>query len=621
MTEETPNQNQVEALQFQAEVQQLLNILAHSLYTEKEIFLRELISNASDALNRLQFEMLTNREVLQPEAELAIQIDFDTEAHTLTISDSGIGMTREELIDNLGTIAHSGAMAFIRQLEEGQRPTDIIGQFGVGFYSVFMVADEVTVTSRSYRPDAAAWRWTSKGENTYHLAPAEKESRGTTIELQLNEDSQDYAASWRLESIIKKHSDFISFPISVQDKVVNQQTALWRKSPREVEAEDYDSFYRQLTLNPDKPLLNTHMVTDVPVDIHALLFVPRTRDGSILQMRTDHGLKVYIRNVLIQENNKDLLPNHLRFVEGIVDSEDLPLNISRESVQRNPVVRRISKAITGQIHKSLKELGQEKPDEYQVFWEAFGLFIKEGLTMDPSNRDDLLPLLRFHSSRAGEDLIDLDKYVEGMKADQEKIYYVLGEDLETLNRSPHLDYFQANDLEVLYLVDPLDGFMVQALQTYQEKPLQNVDDAGLSLPDEEDSEDTDSIAAEDFEGLTSRVKTILGDQVVEVRASRLLRDSPARLVSPEDSPDRDTHRLRRLLEEEFELPPRILELNRGHALIQNLANLIRDQAEDPRIETVTKQLFDNLLLLEGLHPNPAEMVPRLQTLLEEALKT
>jgi molecular chaperone HtpG len=619
MTEETPTQNQAEALQFQAEVQQLLNILAHSLYTEKEIFLRELISNASDALHRLQFEMLTNRDVLQPEAELGIQIEFDSEAHTLSISDNGIGMTREELIENLGTIAHSGAMAFIRQLEEGQRPTDIIGQFGVGFYSVFMVAKEVIVTSRSYRPDAAAWQWKSKGENTYHLAPAEKETRGTTIEIQLNEAAQEYAASWRLESIIKKHSDFIAFPISVQDRVVNQQAALWRKSPREVEAEDYDSFYRQLTLNPEKPLLNLHMVTDVPVDIHALLFVPRTRDGSILQMRTDHGLKVYIRNVLIQENNKDLLPNHLRFVEGIVDSEDLPLNISRESVQRNPVVRRISKAITGRIHKSLMELGQEDPEEYRVFWEAFGLFIKEGLTIDPTSREDLLPLLRFHSSRSGDNLIDLDKYVAGMKEDQEKIYYVLGEDLETLNRSPHLDYFQANDLEVLYLVDPLDGFMIQSLQTYQEKPLQNVDDAGLSLPEDEGQEDT-AIASEDFEGLTTRIKAILGDRVVEVRASKLLRDSPARLVSPEDSPDRDTHRLRRLLEEEFELPPRILELNKGHMLVQNLANLVRDQTDDPRIETVTEQLFDNLLLLEGLHPNPAEMVPRLQILLENAIK-
>ncbi len=525
MTEETPPQDQAESLQFQAEVQQLLNILAHSLYTEKEIFLRELISNASDALNRLQFELLTNRDVLQPEADLSIQLDFDADAHTLTISDTGIGMTREELIENLGTIAHSGAMAFIRQLEEGQRPTDIIGQFGVGFYSVFMVADEVTVTSRSYRPDATAWRWTSRGENSYDLAPTEKETRGTTIEIQLNEASVDYASSWRLESIIKKHSDFIAFPISVQEKVINQQAALWRKTPREVEEEDYDSFYRQLTLNPEKPLLNIHLVTDVPVDIHALLFVPRTRDGGVLQMRSDHGLKVYIRNVLIQEYNKDLLPNHLRFVDGVVDSEDIPLNISRESVQQNPVVRRISKAITGRVHKALKELGQEKPEEYRIFWESFGIFIKEGLTMDPTSRDDLLPLLRFHTSRSGEDLIDLDKYIEGMKEDQDKIYYVLGEDLETLNRSPHLDYFQANDLEVLYMVDPLDGFMVQSVREYQDKTLQNVDDAGISPPDEKEAAET-PIAAEDFDGLSAQVKEILGDRVVDVRALKITPRQP-----------------------------------------------------------------------------------------------
>ncbi len=481
-----------EALPFQAEVQQLLNILAHSLYTEKEIFLRELVSNASDALHRLQFEMLTDHNVHSAEAELAIHIDFDAEARTLTITDSGIGMNRDELIENLGTIAHSGARSFLKQLEAGQQPVDIIGQFGVGFYSVFMVAEEVTVTSRSYRPDDEAWAWRSRGENTYDLFPAEKAERGTTIEIRLLEAAAEFASAWRLESIIRKHSNYIPFPIYIQEKAANQQTALWRQSPQQVDEAAYADFYRQLTLDADKPLLHVHMVADVPVDIHALLFVPRSRETGPLRLRTDHGLKLYTKNVLIQDYNKDLLPNYLRFVEGVVDSEDLPLNISRKSIQNDPGVRRIHKALTGRLLKDLQKLGEERPEDYRLFWESFGPFLKEGLSMDPLSRDDLVPLLRFHSSHAGTDLITLSDYASRMAESQEAIYYVLGEDLEALARSPHLDYFKAHDLEVLYLADPLDGFMVQSLREFEGKPLQNVDDAGLSLPPDEKSSEPET---------------------------------------------------------------------------------------------------------------------------------
>jgi molecular chaperone HtpG len=610
-----------EALPFQAEVQQLLNILAHSLYTEKEIFLRELVSNASDALHRLQFEMLTDHNVHSAETELAIHIDFDAEARTLTITDTGIGMNRDELIENLGTIAHSGARSFLKQLEAGQQPVDIIGQFGVGFYSVFMVAEEVTVTSRSYRPDDEAWAWRSRGENTYDLFPAEKAERGTTIEIRLLEAAAEFAASWRLESIIRKHSNYIPFPIYIQEKAANQQTALWRQSPQQVDEAAYADFYRQLTLDADKPLLHVHMVADVPVDIHALLFVPRGRETGPLRLRTDHGLKLYTKNVLIQEYNKDLLPNYLRFIEGVVDSEDLPLNISRESIQNDPSVRRIHKALTGRLLKDLQKMGEEQPDDYRLFWESFGPFLKEGLSMDPLSRDDLVPLLRFHSSYGGTDLITLSDYAGRMAEGQEAIYYVLGEDLEALARSPHLDYFKAHDLEVLYLADPLDGFMVQGLREFEGKPLQNVDDAGLTLPPDEKSPEPETrVPDEAYTGLVARFKGVLGDRVADVKESKLLTDSPCRLVSPEAGPDRDMQRIRRLLEEDYELPARILELNRGHSLIHSLAELVQGQPEDPRIDAVIEQLFDNLLLLDGLHPNPARMVPRLQTLLETTLK-
>jgi molecular chaperone HtpG len=614
-----------QALQFRAEVQQLLHILAHSLYTEREIFLRELISNASDALHRVQFEMLTNRDVLNPEIELAIRIQTDSEAKTITISDTGIGMTRDELVENLGTIAHSGAMSFLQSVKDEKLSVDeIIGQFGVGFYSVFMAADEVTVTSRSYRPDAEAWSWTSRGDNTYTLAPADKAGRGTDIQIKLKEDAAEFAEAWRLEQIVKKHSDYVSFPIYVGDGVANRQTALWRQSPQEVTAEQYDEFYKQLTLDFEKPLLHIHLVGDAPVHMRSILYVPAQRERGFLHARTDHGLKLYSRKVLIQDYNKDLLPDYFRFVEGVVDSEDLPLNISRETVQTNPMMRQIRRALTNRLVKELGALAEERPDDYKTFWREFGAYIKGGIASDPSSHESLRDLLRFASSRTteGDGLVTLKEVVARMKPDQKAIYYVLGDDLKSAARSPHLDYFRAQDIEVLYLVDPLDSFMALALREYDGKPLHNVDDAGLDLPAAPPPSAEaagQAIAQPEFDQLVERFKAVLGERVTEVRESQRLTDSPCRLVSPDASPERDLQRVRRLLEQEYELPKKILELNRGHPLIQNLARLLASSPDDALVNTAVEQLFDNALLLEGLHPNPAEMTPRIQALLEAAL--
>jgi molecular chaperone HtpG len=613
----TTNKAEQETLDFRAEIQQLLNILAHSLYTDREIFLRELISNASDALHRIQFEMLTNREVLDPDAELGIHIDFDEDARTLTVSDSGIGMTRDELIEDLGTIAHSGAMAFLKDLEEGARPSDIIGQFGVGFYSVFMVADEVMVTTRSYLPDAEAWRWSSNGESRFTLAPAEKGDRGTVIEIKLKEDAAEFASAWRLEQIVKKHSDYVSFPIYVKDKVANRQTALWRKSPQEIEEKEYEDFYRQLTLDFEEPLLHVHMVADVPVDMRSILYVPRKRERGFLQTRPDHGLKLYSRKILIQEYNKDLLPEYLAFVEGVVDSEDIPLNISRETVQSNRAMRQIQKALTGRVLKALRDLADEDADDYRMFWDEFGVFVKQGVTVDPLNREGLLPLLRFHSSKSGDDLISVANYAERMSEGQEVIYYILASNRDSATHSPHLDYFTTHDLEVLYFLDPLDGLMAEAIGEYEGKPLKNVDDPGLELPVEEE-EDDEAVTEVDFDRLTERFKEVLGDRVTEVRESKMLADHPCRLVSPDGGSEWDLQRIRRLLGQEGEIPARILEVNRRHPLIQNLAGLIATQSDERVVDQTIEQLFDNLLLLEGLHPNPAQMVPRIQALLEAA---
>ena len=609
-----------QAYEFKAEIQQLLNILVHSLYTDRDIFLRELISNASDALSRAQFEMLTNREVLDPDAELKIAIECDATARTLTIRDTGIGMTRDEIVENLGTIAHSGAAEFLKKLQAEKKPADVIGQFGVGFYSVYMVADEVTITSRSYRPDAAAVRWVSKGDNTYTLAEAEKADRGTEIVVHLKEDAAEYAQDWKIEQIIKKHSDFVSFPIYLKERAVNQQTALWRQSPREVTAEQYDNFYKQLTLDFEAALLHVHFVADVPVDVHAVLFVPAKRERGIFSLRKDDGLKLYSRKILIQEYFKELLPPYLRFVQGVVDSEDLPLNVSRESIQNNRAMAKLKSTLTHKLLGELEELGRQDAAKYALFWKEFGPFIKEGIATDTGSQDDLTKLLRFKTSRNGADWTSLPDYVGRMKADQSTIYYILGDDPASIARSPHLDYFHKHDLEVLFLTEPVDSFMMLTLKEFEGRKLQNVADAALDLPASADQPIESKVADADYAQLIARIKTLLGDQITEVRASQVLSDSPCRLVSPGDDAERDMQRVKRLLGQDYEIPKKIMEINRGHQLIADMAALAHSGRNDALLDASIQQLYQSALLVEGLLPNPAEMAPRIQMLMEAALR-
>ncbi|MEZ4555891.1 MAG: molecular chaperone HtpG [Caldilineaceae bacterium] len=628
-----------ESLEYRTEVKQLLDILAHSLYTDREIFLRELISNASDALNRVQFEMLTNHDVVDPDAKLAITITYDNDAGVITISDTGIGMNHDELIANLGTIAHSGAKDFIREAkEEKVALEDIIGQFGVGFYSVFMAAKEVTVTTRSYRPDDRAWTWRSTGDSSYTVEPADKATRGTDIRVTLKDDAKEFASGWRLEQIIKQHSDYVSFPIYVVDanaeteegeeapqpEPVNRQTALWRQSASSVSDEEYDEFYKQLTFDFNAPMLHMHMVADSPVNVRSILYVPSKRERQRLGMGSETGLRLYSRKILIQRHNKDLLPDYLRFVEGVVDSEDLPLNVSREMVQSNPVMRHLRKALTNRVLKEVRTLAEKEPEKYAQFWDEFGVFLKEGIAVEPGNQESLADLLRFHSLRnSGADVwTSLRAYVDGMKDDQTEIYYVLGEDLRSVARSPHLDSFRKHDIDVLYLVDPIDGFMVSMLREFDGKPLRNIDDAGLDLPagdDESTAEDTPPVDEGELDDLMARFRSVLGDRIVDVRTSKTLVSSPCRLVTPEDNYDRDLQRLRRLMEEDYEDPKKILEINRSHPLVANVAHLLHTDAANPLIDVTVEQLFANAQLLDGIQPSPADMVERVQKLMEAAV--
>lgn len=620
-----------ESYTFKTEVKQLLHILVHSLYKERDIFLRELISNASDAMTRMHFEMLTNHDVVDPDVPLAIHIEVpetaENEPKKLIIKDSGIGMTHNELITNLGTIAQSGAREFLAKLSEGQvDPGDVIGQFGVGFYSVFMVADEVRVVSRSYHKEAEAAAWVSDGSDQFRLEPATKTDRGTELHITLKKDAEEFAQTWKLRQIIKKHSDFVRYPIYIGTDQANQQTSLWRKSPSDVAADDYKKFYQQMTLDFEEPLTTIHFSSDAPVNVRALLFVPAKREKGILASRKEPGVMLYSHNVLIQEYCNDLLPKWLSFVDGVVDSEDLPLNVSRETVQNNRLMKQLAKMIRGRVMRELKKLADNDAAKYVTFWDEFGRFFKEGIATDPEAKEEVLPLFRYRSSKSGEELVSLDAYIGRMQEGQETIYYVLGDDAKSVAHSPHLDPFQARNLEVLYWVDPLDSFIAPSLNEFQGKKFQNIDSADLELPElkEDEKEETaeSSITPEpEFNRLIGRCVTTLGDRIVEVRASKVLKDNPVRLVSPKDEANREMQRIYRFLDKEYKVPKKILEVNRNHPLIANLARLVTNKPDSELIGLSIEQLYESALVQEGLHPNPVEMLPRIQKLMALAAET
>jgi molecular chaperone HtpG len=618
-----PTPDQEQPYPFKAETRQLLDILINSLYTEREIFLRELISNASDALTRADFEILTNREVLDAGAELAIHLSADPGENTLTIIDTGVGMSDEELVENLGTIAHSGARAFIEAAREGSGDlADIIGQFGVGFYSAFMVAEWIRVTSRSYRPEAQAASWYSTGADTYTVGPAEKAERGTTVTIKLKSDATEFAQEHRLREIVRRHSDFIPFPIYVGDQKeqANRQTAVWRQNPRQVEKDAYDEFYKQLTLDFEAPLAHAHMAVDAPVQMYALLFIPASPERGMFSLRKENGLKLYSRKVLIQEYSKDLLPEYLQFVQGVVDSEDLPLNVSRESVQSNKVMAQLKKLVTNKVVDVLSQMAKEKAEDYRRFWEAFGQFIKQGVAMEQVEPESLYPLLRFRTNTLTGEWSSLDDYVQRMPEGQPAIYYLMGDDERSVVYSPHLDVVRVHGYEVLLLTDPVDAFMLIRLNKYGDHPLANIAAADLKLPEgegQEAGEETSAAQEQDFTPLVERFKGHLGDRVSEVRTTVRLSGSPARLVDPEGALNQEMQRVYRLLNRDFEAPRKVLEINPGHPILVRLSALPEDS---PLVPLVVEQIYDDALLIEGLHPDPASMISRIQKLMETALE-
>ena len=606
---------------FKAETKQLLNILIHSLYKDREVFLRELLSNASDALNRLRFEMVTNQNILDSNAELQIRIKTDKDARMLIIQDTGIGMTKDEVIENLGTIAQSGARKFLDATKDKKVDfTQVIGQFGVGFYSVFMVAEWVRVTSRSFRPDANAVSWYATGEDNYEVSEADMSERGTRIEIKLKEDAAEFAEEFRLKNIIHKHSDYIGFPIYMGDgtEAVNKQTSLWRTSRQEIKEDQYKEFYRQTTLDFEDPLLHTHMVTDAPVQLYALLFIPAKAERGIFALRKEDGLKLYSRNILIDDYNKDLLPEHLRFVQGVVDSEDLPLNVSRETVQSSGLMPKLKKVLTNQVMRELELLAKNNAEKYHTFWQEFGPYLKQGVAANLAEADAIKPLLRFKTNLNPETWTSLEEYASRMKPEQKEIYYIIGEDPKSVLRSPHLDYFHSQGTEVLLLTDPMDSFMLMGLRKYKDFDLKNVAQADVdNAKQSTEQPEAEKISGDEFNTLIERFKQVLGDRVTDVRASTRLVQSVARLVDTDANANPDMQRVYKYLGKEYEIPKKVLELNPSHTILKNLLH----QESDSELQNIIiEQIYDSALLVEGLHPDPSSIAERVQQIMEAALK-
>ncbi len=621
--------SEAETYQFQAETQKLLNIIIHSIYTNKEIFLRELISNSSDALDKVRFEQKRGTEVVEPNKELAIHIEADQDRNRLIVSDSGIGMSKEEIVTNLGTIAKSGTEEFLRKVsEEKEHPDNIIGRFGVGFYSVFMVAKRVEITSRSAYPEAAPIFWSSDGMGNYEVTELEEEQpRGTRVEIEMLDQAKEYLEKERIKSIISKHSNFISFPIYVAGEKVNTIPALWKESKFNIKPEQYSEFYKFLTFDTEDPLETIHISVDAPVQFNSLLFIPPKSTIMFDAYNEDYGLDLYVNRVLIQRKNQDVIPQYLGFLRGLVDSEDLPLSLSREAIQESALIGKVNTTITKQVLSRLEDLARKDPEKYETFWREHGKVFKLGYT-DFSNRDKFSHLLRFNSSyhQDASGLTSLKEYTERMKPGQKEIYYLSGPSRENILKNPHLEMFTDKGLEVLFLYEPVDEFVLQAVSSFDEYPLKAAEHVnpqdldGFASQEEQQSREEEQKQEADVEKLLEKMKAVLGDRVTEVRASKRLSQSPACLVNPDGSMSSQMQKIMHLMQKDNSIPQQIMEINPKHPLVRNLTRILQHNPEDRFITTATEQLFEAALLQTGYLPDPHSLVSRTFELLDNAGK-
>lgn len=615
------NTDQVQKFEYKAEMKQLLHLIIHSLYTHPEIFLRELISNASDALNKVRYRTLTDKNIVDPDSELKIAIHFDKETNTLSIEDTGIGMSEEDLVNNLGTVARSGTLEFLEKIKEGKDSVSehIIGKFGVGFYSVFMVADEVSVETRNVELNSKGLLWKSDGEGSYTIEESSKESRGTKISFKLKESASEFASEDRIKEIINKYSNFADFPIYLGEEKVNTVEALWRKNEADVTEKELTEFYKFVTNDYEDPLSHIHLsIESTKANFKAIIFLPQIAPFDFMRNTDVKSLHLYSNRILIQRDCNELLPEYLRFVKGVVDTSDLPLNVSREVTQASQVMSEIRSVLTQKILLMLKRLANSEQEKYLTFFKNFGPMLKTGLNQDFANRDKIIELLRFESSALKEgEFTSLKDYVARMKEDQKEIYYLSGDNRLIIERNPNLEYFQKKEIEVLFLSDPIDVLIIPSIYEYEQKPIKSIEKADIDLMPEDQIDKPEDNLSKD---LLSLFKDVLKEKVTDVVPSKRLVDSAVTLVAGKDGMDPQMEKLMKIMNKGMPLPPnaKILEVNTSHPLISNLSKMYIANKNNPILEKSIVQLYEGALLLEGNLPSNADFVKRMVELMNEA---
>ena len=615
--------SQKQTHEFQTEVSQLLDLMIHSLYSNKEIFLRELVSNASDAIDKLKFESLSNDKLIEAKEEPSIHIDIDKDAGTITIKDNGIGMTHDEVMENIGTIANSGTKKYLEGLDKNQtQDSNLIGQFGVGFYSAFIVSNTVTLLSRKAGDDKAnGTKWISKGKGDYSIETVELEDYGTTIILDVKKAEKEFIDDFRIRGVISKYSDHITVPImmlkpSEEDKDVieyekiNEATAFWMKDKKELSQADYDEFYKALTYDFEGPLTQIHNRVEGKLDYSSLLYIPKKAPFDMWEPKRKSGVKLYAKRVFIMEGNEELLPQYLRFIKGVIDTADLSLNVSREILQGSKVVDTIKKASVKRILSELDKMSKNKPENYATFWKEFGMVIKEGVVEDFANKDKISNLLRFTSTSAGssDQTISLKDYIGRMKEGQKNIYYVTADTYEAAKGSPHLEIFKQKDIEVLLLSDRVDEWLVANFGDFEEYSLKSIAKGDLEDLDSKEDKKKKEKTVKDFESVITKAQEILSNQVKEVKVSSRLSESPSCLVADENELGGNMERIMKSLGQDIPDTKPILEINPDHPLVIKLKTKVD--------EDLVKVLFDQAVLSEGGQiKEPAEFVKRMNKLM------
>ncbi len=663
--------------EFKAEMKQLLHLIVNSLYTNPEVFLRELISNASDALNKVRFKQVTGEEVQSPKLPAQIRIEVDEKEQTFAIEDTGIGMTFEDLTERLGTVASSGTMQFLQQLKDQKSKLDgnMIGQFGVGFYSAFMVAEQITVETRHADPDEKAWMWVSDGQGTYEIGESGRTERGTRISFRLKDEHKEFASPERIRQLIRKYSNFVDYSIQVNGEEVNSGGAVWHKNKNEVTEEERNEFYKFISNDFQEPLDHLHLSMEGRINFKALIFVPQKAKPDFFRTENLKSLQLYSNRVFVQENCEELLPEYLRFVEGVVDSEDLPLNVSREVTQHSPVMAKIREVLVNKIFAMIEYWAESEPEKFRTFYDEFGPLFKSGLNSDFSNRNRIIELLRFYSTRtvdpkirnsgkpagkaeeakqekkagtkttgdtktkdeskttddaktkdeskttddakAMDDMVSLKTYVDRMPDSQKEIYYLSGDSLDELKRDPKLEYFRKKDIEVLLLADPVDAFVVPGIGSYQEKPLKSIEKADLDLEDDAAEEKKpDRLTGETLDRLLAVFREEAGDRVEDVVASRRLVDSAVTLTIGKEGLDSHLERMMKMMDQETGPSKRVLEVNPSHPVIRNMSRL-QEAGSEETVRLMARQLYDGARLLQGELESPGEFVSRMTRVMEQ----